>query len=311
MIRIVLCTFNGERYIKEQLDSIIANTYNDWILYAFDDISSDNTVEILNEYEYTYPGKFVININTQLKGPQKNFLSAVFYVSHLSDADDYIMLCDQDDIWLNDKISKSYSVISGLNLKYGNGVPLLVSGDAKVVDENKNILSESYQELNCFGHKHLDLAHHLMENHIQGCTVMINKCLADLLYKIPQEVDMHDEWLGTIAYSMGHVGYIDDSLMLYRRYSESVTAGTTGFWKIAAEKIGHLSEQKEYVFSYSDEIKEFIFIYEDKLDEYDKELLYMFASLKDMNFIQRRITIIKYHMWKSGVIRNMGLMILI
>lgn len=278
MIRIMLCTYNGAEYIKEQIDSIISNTYPDWELYVFDDVSTDDTVSILNEYVERYRDRIHIVNNEINKGPQFNFLCAIQYMSAILEREDQIMLCDQDDIWFEDKISKTYSKMNEMMSEYGNSIPLLVSGDVKVIDKNKKIISESYQRSNRYKHDHMDLAHHLMENHIQGSTIMINKSLADMLYRI---------------------------------HGDSYTAETIGFGQRVVSKILHLADIRECVFKFSDEVKEFLSIYIEKLSDKDVMLLGEFASLKDMSFLQKRETIIRYHMWKSGLLRNIGLIMVI
>lgn len=310
MINIVLCTYNGEKYLMQQLESIRNNTFTDWKIYVFDDISSDDTLKILNDFKNRYPTKIEISINSERKGWNSNFIHAAFEISKSMKTEDMMMFCDQDDIWNADKIERTYLEMKRLTGDYGNDVPLLVHGDAEITDENGNVLGKTFQKMMHYRHDHLDLSHHLMEAHVQGCTSMINKSLACSMKNVSEATSGYDEWIGMIAYALGHVSYIEEPLLKYRRHDSQVTSGTLNFWDIVGSKIGHLSEQKQYVFGYSREVRDFIQIFDGRIDDRSMEILMDFATLKDQGFWQRREIIIRDHFWKSGFLRNIGLMLL-
>ena len=143
MIVILLSTYNGEKYIKQQLDSLFSQTYKDFEIIVRDDKSMDNTLEILKSFDI----KLVDS--TQNLGAKKSFASLLEYAIQNSDAE-YFMFCDQDDIWEKDKIEKTLKKMEEMGSEFGN-VPLLVHTDLKVVDEKLNILSASmwkYQNIN-------------------------------------------------------------------------------------------------------------------------------------------------------------------
>ena len=135
---------------------------------------------------------------------------------------DFIMLCDQDDVWNADKISKTMHDMREQIVLYGNTIPLLVCTDVSVVDSKMNIIHESFRKMNHYNISHLDFAHLLMENKVQGCTIMINKGMALMLDKLPYNAMMHDGWLAFIAAAFGRIKYIDQPTMKYRQHTANV-----------------------------------------------------------------------------------------
>jgi glycosyltransferase involved in cell wall biosynthesis len=107
MVDILMATYNGEKYIRQQLDSILSQTYEQWLLYIRDDGSTDNTVEIINNYIKKYPDKIIL-INDEKKGlgAKLNFGETMKFSKN-----DYTMFVDQDDVWMNYKISKSLDIM--------------------------------------------------------------------------------------------------------------------------------------------------------------------------------------------------------
>ena len=310
MIYIIMCTYNGERYIQEQLQSIEQNLAQDWKIIVSDDQSTDNTVKILKDFEKKNPGKMIININKAKKGAIHNFLSSIYTIGVEMNDDDFIMLCDQDDVWNADKISKTMHDMREQIVLYGNTIPLLVCTDVSVVDSKMNIIHESFRKMNHYNISHLDFAHLLMENKVQGCTIMINKGMALMLDKLPYSAMMHDGWLAFIAAAFGRIKYIDQPTMKYRQHTANVQ-GSIAFREDIKNKLSNLGGQRQIVMNTAAQVREFIEIYGDRLSDTIKREAEAFATLPQQNFVMRRYNIIKYHMWKSGLLRNVGLMILI
>ena len=115
MISILLATYNGERYIAGQIESVLAQTYQDFKLYICDDKSTDGTYSIITEYAARYPGKIIATQNEVNSGGAKfNFLNMMVEFN-----DDYIMLCDQDDVWLPNKVEVSLKKITEMESEFG------------------------------------------------------------------------------------------------------------------------------------------------------------------------------------------------
>lgn len=311
MIKIVMCTYNGAEYIKEQLESINNSTVKEWELYVFDDHSTDNTLDLVREFKSKQEQQIHILYNNAEHGVASNFLNAASFVGKTMTQDDYLMFCDQDDIWDKDKIEVTLKEMSNLVQKYGKGIPLLVCGDVRVVNEKLELISSSFHKMNHYNIKTMDFPHLMMENKVQGCTTMINKTLVDMMVQLPKHARMHDGWCGFIASVFGKISYIDKTTMMYRQHSKNVS-GSLDFWDDIRGKFGNLSKQKHIVFATTQQVREFIEIYKDRgLDSLALAQAQAFATLEEQGFWKRRYNIIKYHMWKSGILRNIGLMLLI
>ena len=305
-----MCTYNGEMYIREQLQSIIDNTVKNWKLYVFDDQSYDNTIKIIQEFQNKYPDKIFIKINQTKKGAITNFLSSIYEIGMVMNDEDFIMLCDQDDIWYQNKIKITLASMKKMVRLYGNEKPLLVCSDVTVVDNNLNIIHNSFRQMNHYNVSKLDFPHLMMENKVQGCTTMFNKSMAVLLDRLPSKATMYDGWLALIASVFGKIQYLEVQTMMYRQHTDNVQ-GSIAYKDDVKNKLFHLDRQKQIVMNTTGQIKEFLQIYGAKIPLKDRKAGKAFATLSQQNFILRRYHIMRYHMWKSGILRNIGILILI
>jgi len=219
-VYILLATYNGEKYLFEQLESIICQTYTNWQLIVHDDNSRDNTVSIIKRYEKEYPNKIIfLDDNVSCGGAKENF---TYLLNSIDDNFDYVMFCDQDDIWLDNKIEVTLQKMIEVENNHINK-PILIHTDLKVVDEKLNIISDSmfkYQKLNIIYQNSIyDLA---IQNIITGCTMMINAKLAFLSKYIPQDAVMHDWWISLITLkNQGKIAFLKESTILYRQHSSN------------------------------------------------------------------------------------------
>lgn len=210
-VEILLATYNGEMYLREQLDSILQQDYSNWIVRACDDASCDKTYEILLEYKNAYPTKFIVEKNEKGTGSaKKNFLRLI-----KNSTCQYVMCCDQDDVWLPNKISLTLEKMKEIEEEE----PVLVHTDLKVVDQELNVLSDSFFEYSKLG-KSFDYKTVLVQNSVTGCTMMMNRQLVLLLQKGCEidELLMHDWFAAILAIGIGKVGFVDTPTMLYRQH---------------------------------------------------------------------------------------------
>ena len=232
-IDILLATYNGARFLHEQIDSILSQTCQDWRLLIRDDGSKDATPTIIDRYVQEHPQRIVV-----IRDDGAN-LGAVGNFSTLMERSDaeYIMYCDQDDVWLPDKIAESYKAMRALERRYGRDTPLLVQTDLTVVDKNLNPIHRSFWRYESLdperGHS---LASLLIQNVVTGCASIANRRLKDMALPVPRDIRMHDWWLALVAVAFGHYDYVAHPLVLYRQHGAN-TMGARGWGLLRLVKV--------------------------------------------------------------------------
>ena len=213
-VSVVMTTYNGSLYLREQLDSILCQTLTPLEIIICDDQSSDDTLAILEKYSREHASvKYFVN--EKRLGVIENFKKA----ASLATGSDFIALADQDDIWMPDKLAlltkKMVSVDDTLR-------PAMVYSDLVVIDSVGNLLNSSFwNELGQDGYQHcFDTL--LFGNFVTGCTIMMNQQMRIYFGSMPSNVLMHDAWLALIAFSFGSVGQIKAPLVKYRRHDSNL-----------------------------------------------------------------------------------------
>lgn len=217
-VQILLATYNGERFLHEQLDSLFRQTYQGFTILVRDDGSSDNTLKIIEEYQQKYPTKIeLFSDNKKNVGATQNFGILLEQSSA-----DYIFFCDQDDIWVNNKIEISLKKLQELESNNPN-IPCMIYSDMKSIDEAGNITANSvWKQL----HLHPDffiLNRLLIQNIPHGCTMGINKAMQEIAVPIPTEAILHDHWIALLAATCGKHYAFHSPLVLLRNHTHNVT----------------------------------------------------------------------------------------
>lgn len=225
---VLIACYNGERFLSAQLDSLLNQSFQDFKILARDDCSNDRTKVILEEYALRCPDKIAIIPSNARLGVIGNFNALLEKANS-----DIIFFCDQDDVWEHDKLEKTMKKFQG-NLK----TPLLIHTDLQIVDEKENKLHPSFWE-----HSHLDPdeGNHfnriLVQNHVTGCTMAINKPLRDLAYPIPKEALMHDWWITLVASACGKIEAIESQTIRYRQHANNTLGARRIGWKDGLYKL--------------------------------------------------------------------------
>lgn len=213
-VAILMSTYNGEKYLRDQVMSILKQDYNDWHLYIRDDGSKDSTADIIREFVKSDERiSFINESHPQNVGVTESFMKLLANV----DAD-YYMFSDQDDYWQQDKVSATLAKMQDSEEK---GQPVCVHTDLTIVDANLKGNELFYgPDYSWSGFRQL-----LFANCVTGCTVMINqplKKLIDFNDKRLKNVYMHDWWIALIAAAFGKVVYLNRPTILYRQHSGNV-----------------------------------------------------------------------------------------
>lgn len=302
-IDILMASYNSEKYIESQINSILNQTYNDYHIYINDDISTDNTLNILQNYKKQHNNIFSINQNSKRLGIKENF-SALMNKSTA----DYIMFSDHDDVWFNNKIEITYNEMTALEKKYSASTPLLVFTDKVVTDSSLNIISLSHNKIEKLNTKNITFNRLLMGNVVSGCTMMINKPLKEICGHINENALMHDYWIALTAAAFGHISYIDKPAMYYRQHDNNTFGAKSYSLKYALQKLKEgRKNMQQAVFKNIIQAESFLKQYENILNNNQKKILKEFISLKNKRNIYFINSVIKNGFYKSGFIRNAGL----
>ena len=191
---ILVATYNGQRFLREQFDSLLAQTCKDFTIRIRDDGSTDNTAQIIEQYVECHPGRIILEENGgETSGACANFSRLL----EATDAD-YVFFCDQDDVWLPEKVETQRKQLMDLEEEHGEDTPLLVHSDLEVVDENLNTLDQSFWHYQYLCPEKMQTLNRLLvQNCVTGCATAVNKSLAKLGAPIPSEAIMHDWWLAS------------------------------------------------------------------------------------------------------------------
>jgi len=229
LVSIAMCTYNGERFIKEQLDSIFAQTYTNFELLIFDDCSNDATVAIIQEYTKKHSNIYFQQNKNNL-GFLKNFEQAISFAKG-----DYIALADQDDIWKKEKLETFIENIKTHSLIYS---------DAIIIDENsKESGGQLVEPKNVLCDGACNKAF-LLNNFISGNTMMFKQELVKYILPIPSQISYHDIWISFVASTYSTITYTKEPLTYYRKYSGQVTDQTRPKAKNIFEKLKQKREEQ-------------------------------------------------------------------
>lgn len=294
-ITILLATYNGAKFVESQLLSIIGQTFRDWILLVHDDGSTDDTLEIVNKWAQIDSRIQVIKDKISFGNAAGNFM----YLSKFTSSD-YVMFCDQDDVWFENKIQWMYDLM----VKRDQNIPQLVyssaylwtdyiiSGDKLPVYFAKDL--NDFLFLNCG---------------INGCFGLFNLKTLDLLQQQDSQQAMHDHILQLIVLCFGEISYIKEPFMLYRRHAETVTNGATHtnlLEKITQNKAVPVIDEKHY-----NAVLQFYELYKTSLPKDKLDILSAYLRMKDQSFFECIRNVFKYKFNIGGsVISLVGKMII-
>lgn len=223
MISVCLATYNGETYIREQVNSILDQLAPGDELIISDDASSDRTLEIVRSYN---DSRIKVFNNALAKGVNGNFENAMRYAKG-----DYIFLADQDDVWLPGKVSSCLDELKHCDL---------VLHDAAIVNkdltpQNKTLLSElKIKE---------GFVHNFIKNRFTGCCMAFNRSVLSYVSPVPvNSYFLHDNWIGLMVSLKGKISFINRPLILFRRHeSNNSTAGSKSALHLSKKILSRLS----------------------------------------------------------------------
>lgn len=215
-ISVVIATYNGEKYLDQQIQSVLGQTLKPDEIIVCDDCSTDGTVSILEKYRQQ--GQLNYFVNASNLGVIENFKKGV----SLARPGNYIALCDQDDEWMPDKLERSAALLKTFDEPE---IPCMVYSDLCLVNEDMSVLNPSlWNEVGQQERYRHNLQTLLFNQFVNGCTTIMNPALRALFDTIPNNVRFHhDDWIAVAAFAFGRVESISEPTVLYRKHSNNVT----------------------------------------------------------------------------------------
>lgn len=304
-VDVLLAVYMGECFLPQQLDSLLEQTFPDWHILARDDGSSDATLQILGSFAQANPGQLRIIEDTEKGlGARGNFSRLLGYSTA-----PYVMFCDQDDVWLPNKIEITLAKMKALEAKYGADTPLLVYTDLKVVDSNLGVISPSFWKYQNLDPSANGLNRLLVQIVATGCTVMINAHLRRLANPIPVEAVMHDWWLALVAVCFGKLDYVSEPTILYRQHGQNDTGARRFNLEYVLGKARDVERIRKVNRASQRQARAFLERFEQQLAPRQRQLVATYAGLSQYNFWLRRYYVLRNGYFKTGLARNLGLLL--
>ena len=298
-VQILLACYNGEAYITQMVESLITQDYKNTQIVLSDDHSSDGTWAILEQLAKTYPDQ------VQCYRPQQRCGSAQKHFMHLlrqfRDAP-YVMFCDQDDVWHADKVRKTLACMQKIEKA---GEPCLVHTDLRVVNQDLQEISPSFCSHSGLDGNRLALNQLLVQNVVTGCTVMLNRPLAELACREVDEASMmmHDWWLALLASACGKIAFMPEATIDYRQHGNNAVGAKDVHSASFLWKRLRSGQMRRSIHDAVRQAEMFAQVYNDVLTPSQKDLIRAFAETTKVGFFRRNRIYIRYGLLKKGAVR--------
>jgi len=221
-ISILLASYKpNPSFLSQQIQSICNQSdCKAFSILIRDDDSQGLTPQLLQELSIKHPNIQLVKDDLGNLGAKGNF-AQLFNIAHQQQVD-YLLFSDQDDVWVNDKVSQSSKRMEAMESQYGADTPMLIYSDMSVVDQDLQQIAPSFMEYQDIWHKDEGTLHTLLaHNFVTGCTMMFNRALMNIAYPIPPEALLHDWWIALCAAAIGKIAYIDEPLVEYRQHGNN------------------------------------------------------------------------------------------
>jgi rhamnosyltransferase len=266
-VAVIMSTYNGEQFVKEQLDSILNQTYKNIEIVVRDDGSKDNTVKIIKEYQKTYK-----NIKLY-EGENLGFIKSFFELLKLEEAD-YYAYADQDDIWIEHKIELAVNSLNSLD----DSKPNMAFGNSDYYDENMKFIGYGEKD------REYSFLKSLFSCVGQGMTMTVNKKTRDMIIEnMPKSCFFHDWWTYILCVGLGNIAYDNVTTVKYRRRKQNATSEGQGYLRLLIWRIKNLLF-KNGMKDIKQQMLNFKEIYYNELSDENKKIIDLFSNEK-YNFV--------------------------
>jgi glycosyltransferase involved in cell wall biosynthesis len=295
-VQILLSTYNGVKYLRPLVDSLLAQDYPNLEILVRDDGSDDGTLDLLNNYASTNSNIRVV------PGANLGFAHSFFSLIEISsNSADYLALCDQDDVWLEDKVSRAVELVR----RYPPDTPVMYCSRLTVVNKNLNVLG--YTSLPRNG---LSFRNALLEcPQGLGCTILLNKAARELLREFPDKVYCHDWWIYLVMSCFGKIIFDEESKILYRLHDSNTFGIQLGFLDKWRTKIHRFKTGQFQLMM--DQAIEFMRIYGSSLSNADRQVLGRFIENRERRWYERMLYALSCEAYHQSTLEHLVLRVLI
>jgi glycosyltransferase involved in cell wall biosynthesis len=301
-IEVLLATWNGERFIEEQLSSLFRQTFQNFRLIVRDDASTDSTLDIVERYRSQYPDRVVVHLNSSRRGPCRTFS----LLAENSDAP-YVALCDQDDIWCEDKLEIGLATAKRIEAEHNAHTPVLVFSDLIVLGNDNQILAPSMWRMMHVNPRRVTLGSLLVQNLVTGCTVLANRSLVLRATPIPDGAVMHDFWLGLVAAAFGVLHPLFETTVRYRQHQSNAIGARDG-WRIAEgfKRLGRDKQFKEGIDASRRQSQVFRSLYGSQLTAQQEKTLEAWTRSEDFPAIVRQWMLYRHGLRRTTLLNDLA-----
>lgn len=302
---ILLATWNGEAWLPQQLESLLGQSDSRARILIRDDGSTDGTRAVLANWAARYPDRIsLLPDDGQRRGACGNFAALL-----AASSAPRVMFCDQDDHWHHDKVAVSAAAMDRLEAQHGPTLPLLIHGDAQVVDAALQPLGHTLSQA-----IHVDLAtagdlrRQLPQNAATGCTMILNRALVDACLPVPSSAIMHDWWVALVASAIGEVAVLPDVLIDYRQHqANAIGAGGMRLGRLFARFAGRGAVATRFVQA-ATQAQALLDRHSAVMTPERRHLCAVFAALPMRGWFGRRAVVVRHGFWMRGGLRNAGML---
>lgn len=309
-IGICMATYNGARFLEQQLDSIAAQTCPDWHLYVRDDGSTDETPEVLRDFAAQHPGRVTLVESEQGQlGARGNFARLMEVAT-----EPYLAFADQDDVWYPRKLTSALAAMRRIEARYGSETPVMVHGDRRLIDDKGREITPSYWASRGLAAARFQFGTCLSFCLAAGGAMLVNRSLVSLALPIPTQARMYDTWLELVAHAFGVVAVDNEVVADHRRHGANTSGSSSDNnsraarrpWARAKRLLAGSGTQRRVYDGYMDQASAFRRQYALKLTPVDARRLSTFLSLPFRSLPVRVWQIWRHDIAPPGVARRLA-----
>ena len=306
MIQILLATYNSHAFLAEQLDSLMAQSCQDFEILISDGGSCDDTLEIISGYQERFPGKIRF-LGSEPASACENFGKLL-----AAAAADYVMFCDHDDVWKSNKIAISLDACCKAEAESGTAMPILVFTDSEIVDHALVTTGKSMVKTQRLNTENFAPERIFIQNVASGNTMLFNAALKNLILPISKAALMHDHWVAAMAAVFGKIVFVNEPAIKYRQHGKNVLGafryGIGGFLRKA---IHDICAVREKLYCKIDQGIAVLESHPQQLSVSQQQLLDGMRNFKNLSWLEMRVFLWKNGFRMEGFLRNTGLFLIV